>query len=280
MTDRILRIFPRRTNATPDDAMSWVGDPGLFPVECDEVHISVAFTYDRAEAERLKAAYDELYPVVNRGGPGMGDRGGDFVPGRYLKPGYVITSRGCPNKCWFCDVWKREGPVRELPITDGWNILDDNLLACTDRHIDKVFEMLHNQPHRAAFTGGLEAARITPRIASKLAGLNPKPIYTAYDSEDRRAHLFLAGQYLQEAGFNWEILRCFVLVGFPGDTLIDAESRLHTSIDAGFMPMAMLYRDQVGEVDQQWKQFQRSWARPASIKAMRKVENANNQRTW
>lgn len=272
MTDRILRIFPRRTNATPDDAMSWVGDPGLFPVECDEVHISVAFTYDRPEAERLKAAYDELYPVVKIGGPGMGDRSGDFVPGRYLKPGYVITSRGCPNRCWFCDVWKREGPIRELPITDGWNILDDNLLACTEQHIDKVFEMLHRQPHRAAFTGGLEAARITPRIASKLAGLNPRPIYTAYDTEDRRLHLFLAGQYLQETGFNWEILRCFVLVGFPGDTFIDAESRLHTAIAAGFMPMAMLYRDAAGLVDPAWKRFQRSWARPALIKAMCKNE--------
>ena len=40
--------------------------------------------------------------------------GGDFVPGRYLAPGYVITSRGCPNRCWFCSVWRREGALREF----------------------------------------------------------------------------------------------------------------------------------------------------------------------
>ena len=48
----------------------------------------------------------------------------------YMKPGYVITSRGCPNRCWFCAVPKREGyQLRELPVTDGWIVADDNLLA-------------------------------------------------------------------------------------------------------------------------------------------------------
>jgi len=268
MPERIFRVFPRRTKATPDDELSWVGDPGLFPVECDEVHISVAFTYDRPEACRLLLAYRELYPVVKIGGPGMGDAGGDFVPGRYLKPGYIITSRGCPNKCWFCDVWKREGLVRELPITEGWNVLDDNLLACSEKHIAAVFEMLLNQPDRAAFTGGLEAARITPEIAQELKRLNPRPIFTAYDSASRLDHVRKAGEILQAVGFNYEIIRCYVLIGYPGDVFQEAEARLMDTVKAGFMPMAMLYRNAAGEVEQAWKTFQRSWVRPASIKAM------------
>lgn len=265
---RILRIFPRRTNATPDDDMVIVGDPLLFRPEADEVHISVTFTYDRAEGERLRDAYADYYPVVKIGGPGMGDSSGDFIPGMYLKPGYVITSRGCPNKCWFCDVWRREGDVRELRITEGWNVLDDNLLACSEDHIQSVFDMLLNQPHRPAFTGGLEAKRITQAIAQELKRLNPKPIYTAYDSTEALEDVRRAGEYLQAAGFNYEVIRCFVLAGYPGDTMENAESRLRAARNAGFMPMAMLYRDHKGEQDPSWIHFARLWARPASIKAM------------
>lgn len=269
---RILRIFPRRTNATPDDVMSWVGDPGLFPVECDEVHISVAFTYDRPEAERLKAAYDELYPVVKIGGPGMGDRGGDFVPGRYLKPGYVITSRGCPNRCWFCYVWKRDGDIRELPITEGWNVQDDNLLACSEKHICEVAEMLRCQPRRPVFSGGLESKRVTQEIANLIASLNPAQIFTAYDKPDDYDPLFQSGEYWQTAGMNRDKLYCYVLIGYPGDEQPEAERRLRDSWDAGYIPFAMLYRDDNGEQNNQWRIFQRQWARPAIIKAICKQE--------
>ena len=34
-------------------------------------------------------------------------------------------SHGCHNHCWFCSVPKLEGSLRELPISDGWILLDD-----------------------------------------------------------------------------------------------------------------------------------------------------------
>jgi hypothetical protein len=64
------------------------------------------------------------------GGVAYGDPGQEFVPGRYIRHGYGFTSRGCPRRCWFCSVWKRDPTPRLLPITDCWNVLDDNLLAC------------------------------------------------------------------------------------------------------------------------------------------------------
>jgi len=124
VTQRIIRVFPRRTRATPVDDLAYVGEPDLF-VEADRVEISMAFTWDLAEVERLATVWRRVAPV-EIGGPATGQAGGDFTPGRYLRPGYVITSRGCPNRCWFCSVWRREGPVRELAIADGWNVLDDN----------------------------------------------------------------------------------------------------------------------------------------------------------
>ncbi|MDR1220347.1 MAG: hypothetical protein LBK73_12170 [Treponema sp.] len=44
---KILRVFPRRTNATPDDCLVRIGSPDLFAeqAEPDRVHISVSFTW-------------------------------------------------------------------------------------------------------------------------------------------------------------------------------------------------------------------------------------------
>ena len=76
------------------------------------------------------------------------------MPGMYLKKGYVITSRGCPNRCWFCSVPRREGGrLRELPITEGNIVLDDNLLACSRQHIEAVFEMLGRQERASGLYG-------------------------------------------------------------------------------------------------------------------------------
>ena len=141
---KVIRVFPRKTKATPtDDAVRINCGPELWD-EADEVHISVAFTWDIPRTEWLAKQWAHVAPV-KIGGPATGEKGGDFTPGMYLKHGYVITSRGCPNRCWFCSVPKREGDIRELPITEGWNVLDDNLLACSDEHIRGVFAMLARQ---------------------------------------------------------------------------------------------------------------------------------------
>ena len=140
---KIMRVFPRKTSCTPIDNLVRFDGPGWFdPDDLDEIHISVTWTYDLRKAEKLFKEWNiRFLNKVIIGGPATGERGEDFIPGEYLKKGYVITSRGCHNKCWFCSVWKREGSIRELPITEGFNILDDNLLACSDEHIKSVFKM-------------------------------------------------------------------------------------------------------------------------------------------
>jgi hypothetical protein len=203
------------------------------------------------------------------GGPALGQAGGAFTPGMYLKEGYIITSRGCPNRCWFCGVWRREGEaIRELPIMEGWNVLDDNLLACSDAHIKEVFTMLTRQGRRPYFTGGLEAAKLKPWHITELVQLNPSEMFFAYDTPDDKEPLIEAGKLLKEAGFKFcHPLRAYVLIGYPGDTIENAEIRLFDCVRAGFMPMAMLYRDQTGERDPAWIKFTWPWVRPASIRA-------------
>ena len=101
---KIARVFPRRTTATPDDTLAFTTPPPKELPDIDEVHISVTFTYDMDKAEQLAEAWLKVGVPVKRGGVAMGEPGGEFVPSMYLKHGYVITSRGCDNTCWFCSV--------------------------------------------------------------------------------------------------------------------------------------------------------------------------------
>jgi hypothetical protein len=272
MKMRLIRVFPRKTKATPDDPLAYFGPPDL-KAEADEVHVSVTFTYDKPWAEYLAEQWKHVAPV-KVGGVAYGDRGEEFIPGRYIKPGYVFTSRGCPRRCWFCSVWKRDPIPRLLPIIDGWNVLDDNLLACPRDHVEAVFAMLRRQGRRIEFTGGLEALSLQDYQVDLLASLKPRPsMFFAYDPQDEFQTLQHAAQRLIAAGFNPKShnqMRAYVLVGYPKDTFADAEQRLQAMLGIGFTPMAMLWRPETQSQmkyapEESWKTFQRRWARPALI---------------
>jgi hypothetical protein len=270
---RLIRVFPRRTKATPTDALAYFGPPDLY-AEADAVHVSVTFTYDKPAAERLAEAWRPVAPVTI-GGVAYGDPGAEFIPGRYIKPGYTFTSRGCPRKCWFCSVWKRDPIPRLLPIHDAWNVLDDNLLACPEAHVRAVFAMLARQRRRVEFTGGLEALALQDYQVELLAGLRPRPnCFFAYDPGDAFETLENAARRLLAAGFTRAShrLRCYVLIGFPKDTLEAATGRLTAIAGIGFTPMAMLWRPELDSQQKyapgpEWRAFQRRWARPAIIHA-------------
>ncbi len=265
---RIARVFPRRTSATPTDEMAFDGPPPMLALpEIDEVHISVAFTYDLHRAEWLAKEWEAVGVPVSMGGPATGQRGEEFTPGMYLREGYTITSRGCPNRCWFCSVPRREGGLRELEVKEGWKVLDDNLLACSEEHIRKVFAMLDHQPQRPIFSGGLEARLLEPWHVGLLRAVSTHHMFFAYDTPDDYEPLVNAGKLLAAEGYTMasHALRTYVLIGYPGDTFDKAEKRLIDTMRAGFWPMAMLWKDDAGHEAIEWRRFQGQWARPAII---------------
>lgn len=93
---RIIRVFPARTHATPDDDLVRINAiPSLFG-RGRRGALSVAFTWHPqmagmgAETMGLRCAGESRRPSLN-------EPGGDFIPGMYLKKGYVITSAQLPK---------------------------------------------------------------------------------------------------------------------------------------------------------------------------------------
>ena len=268
----IARVFPRVTRATPVDDLAFVGPPPQKLQRIDAVQISVTFAWDLERAQDLAREWAAIAPVT-LGGPAAGTVGGEFEPGRFLRHGYVITSRGCPNRCWFCDVWKRDGTTRELPIREGWNVLDDNLLACSYEHICNVIDMLarvrNGGSRRVQFTGGLEAARFDAWKAEAIRSVRPKQIFFAYDEPSDWEPLVRAAEKCWKVGFTRasHTVRCYVLCGWPKDSMAAAAERMRRCLSIGLTPMAMLWRNRKGEAAAEWRRFQREYARPALMHA-------------
>lgn len=267
----VARVFPRRTKATPVDRLAFVGGPpDEIPEGLTSVRVSVTFTWDLEEAFALAAAWRRAAGVpVLVGGPAAGTPGDAFEPGMFLRPGYTITSRGCPKSCWFCFVHQREGRTRLLPIRPGFDVLDDNLLACPRHHVEAVFDMLHQQRQRARFTGGIDPSLIRDWSATALVGLHPDAVFLAYDEPEewplvRRGIDLLLGAGMPTRG---KRLRCYVLCAYPGDSIGAAENRCRQVFDLGVVPFPMIWRPESGDrSSSDWRKFARRWCRPAAVR--------------
>jgi hypothetical protein len=264
----MIRVFPRRTRWTPTDDLAFVGDPGLFRPALMPVKVSVTFTWDIQEGERLFRAWSVFYPDVDLGGPAFGDPGGEFVPGRFVRPGVVVTSRGCVKDCRWCLVPGREGWIKELPIADGWDVIDNNLLACSRGHIESVFNMLRGQPRPIKFSGGLDIDMLQPWHIGLLKTIRIEHLWVACDYPGAMEKLKRAAELLRD--FSRAKKRCYVLIGYDGETIRQAENRLKSVYRLGFLPFAMLYRpgDKPLRWGKDWRWLQKTWARPAAFKAI------------
>lgn len=275
----MIRVFPRRTNWTPTDPLSFVGDPPLYLPPLQPVRVSVAFTWDRPEGERLARSWRRYYPDVRVGGPAYDDPGQDFIGGQFVRDGAITTSRGCPKNCPWCFVPRREGAIRELPIVPGNNLFDNNLLACSKKHIETVFDMLRGQS-KIIFSGGLDVTLLKQWHVDLLKQIKLLRVYFACDTIEALPILENAAGLLDEIPKYKKF--CYVLVGLNNETVVQAESRLITVWELGFMPQAMLFRGldctSRKTTNKDWQNLVCCWSRPAIYKAhMKLIEATGNQ---
>ncbi|HUT74863.1 MAG TPA: hypothetical protein VM221_08525 [Armatimonadota bacterium] len=267
-----IYVLAARTSLSPDpDATHYYGPPGLFPPRARRVFVSCTFTWDKPRAqwlaEQWRAALPEAEVLV--GGPAYGDPGGEFVPGKFLREGCTITTRGCPGCASPCLVPKREGGFRCLTIKPGWIVQDNNLLAAPRAHVEAVLDMLDEQRKAATFSGGLEARRLLKMswFVERLAQMRVYEAWLAYDSPPEREPALAAIALLRRIGLRQRQTRCYVLVGRDGDTVDEAERRVREVFDAGGLPFAMLWRDENAQMrhEPEWRALVRKWTRPAAM---------------
>ena len=276
MEKRIIRVFCRQTSYTPTDEYAFVGPPpGLFIPEHDEIHISVSFTWDKPLAEELAFQWESVTnKPVKLGGPAYHSEVGDFTPGLYVRQGITFTSRGCNNNCSWCGVREIEGTLREIPITPGNIIQDNNFLQCSRAHKDKVFDMLRTQ-RGICFRGGLETDLIDDHFVDAIRGLRIAELWLACDTDAQLPRFKKACEKFKAAGFTREKIKCYSLIGKDMEA---EEERNREIFRAGAMPFSQLYRDFTEiktEYSAEWRAFERQWQRPAATVAhMREIDGA------
>ncbi len=261
--------------------MTWQGGITEW-TEGHTAYLSVPFTWELQHAYQRAAWLKAEGYEVHAGGPAVRLMPGylrdlaltpdtcsaSFPPLFYHNPLATFTSRGCVRSCSFCAVPKIEGELQELPEWDIRPIVcDNNLLACSRRHFDRVIDSL--KPLKGVdFNQGLDARLLTNYHASRLAELDCI-VRLAWDNTKTGNAFMQAYERLRKARIPKHRIQVYVLIGF-NDTPDDALFRLRTVHHMGILPNPMRYnpldamvRDSYvapGWTDRELTRFMRYWA--------------------
>jgi hypothetical protein len=213
--------------------------------------LSVVFTWHLAQARQQAEQLKRLGARVIAGGPavllmpealaGLAEIGADW-PGALQRhnPQATRTSTGCPRRCPFCAVPLIEGEIRELA---DWQprpiVCDNNLLATSRSHFDRVIDSLKRLKTRVDFNAGLDARLLTPYHAGRLAELDCLA-RLSWDYTNLETAVMAAIHNLRNAGFPKRNIRVYCLIGYD-DTPDDALHRLETIRNMGHFPVPMRF---------------------------------------
>lgn len=161
------------------DEVVWY-DP-LFTPDCDRVYMSKIFNFSP----------DYQYPVnakeVIKGGTGysltstlpqeIDDMQPDFsiYPEVPADTSYGFLTRGCPNKCVWCVVPRKEGVIRPYwdidRVANGRKkvvLMDNNILAAND-YAHQQLKKIAEKGYRIDFNQAIDARLVTDQFAKELA---------------------------------------------------------------------------------------------------------------
>ena len=155
-----------------------------------------------------------------------------------VHPRATRTTSGCPRGCAFCGVRTICGQFRELrDWPDAPILCDDNLLAASQNHIERVFSRLVKWPS-CDFNQGIDCRLLTTWHAQQLATLSRPVIRMALDHDRDREAWADAWDRLRAAGIAKARIRSYVLAGFD-DGPAEARDRCEyvESFGAKALPM-------------------------------------------
>lgn len=173
---------------------------------------------------------------------GVAELGGDVPALVHHNPEATFTTRGCIRRCKFCAVPITEGHFKELKHWERKPIVcDNNILASSNRHFDKVIDSLKTI-QGIDFNQGLDCRLLTIYHADRLAELDLSMVRLAWDYIGEESNVRWAIDKLKRVGIPKSKIRCYVLVGY-NDTPADALYRCETLKSWGIgKPNAMHYQ--------------------------------------
>jgi hypothetical protein len=205
----------------PKDITMWTKDRTLY--------LSIPFTWLLPKAIGLAAQRSMWWDRVVVGGPAIALMPeylssvdveiGQSYPGILQRVNWQATktTEGCPNSCPFCAVPRIEGQFREL---DDWPdlpvLVDNNLLAASQAHLDRVFDKLERWGW-ADFNQGLDARRLDEYHAERLARIGKPVIRLALDHPGMKDEWTAAYNLLRKYKIPKAAIRSYALVGFRSD---------------------------------------------------------------
>jgi len=249
-------------------------------IENDTAYISVVFSWLLQEAHQKAAWYRVQGLKVRAGGPAVmlqpeilqdlaqvNGNGVDALP--HHNPLATFTSRGCPRRCPFCVVPLIEGDITELK---NWQprpiVCDNNLLATSRKHFDRVIDKLKPVPH-VDFNQGLDARLLQPYHLERIAELDLKKVRLAWDDTAHERQVTTALHLMKIIGIPKNKTSVYVLIGYK-DTPEDALYRLTTLrklkvsvFPMRYQPLTSVFRNQYVAphwTEPQLQRFMRYWA--------------------
>ena len=161
---------------------------------------------------------------------------------------FGFLTRGCPNKCEFCCVWKKEGLVthKVADLSEWWDgqkeiiLLDANILAYRN-HIE-LLEQLAQSGASVDFTQGLDARFINEKNLEILKRIKIKTIHFAFDFM-RNERRIVKGLKLAKSALGIDDRKAIVYMLTNFDTSIkDDLYRVKLIQSAGYLPDVRIYR--------------------------------------
>ncbi len=227
------------------------GEPDLFSLDAGLFAFSAIFTWDLPQlVEWVNRVKD--FGEVWIGGPAVsamsryveqatGIRPVVGVDPRLeTRPGYykmTRTSRGCPVGCSFCIVPRIDGRVMvEYPVFDPAPVvMDDNILACSTGHQERVIEKLLARGYRAVdFNSGFEPSFFDHEAFERFRRLPLKFWRLAFDTVAEEKPVEEMMRLLKEAGVGSRNIRVYCLSG--NEPFEDCMYRAEKIVDWGGEP--------------------------------------------
>lgn len=149
---------------------------------------------------------------------------------------WAFTTRGCPNKCAYCSVWRIEPDhwINKnwknsiLPGTKALSLMDNNIASVDINHLRDIINFVNKNNMKLMIQSGIDCKHVTPELAKLVssAKYTRHGMRTAFDRIEEDGIYQKSIELMQKHGANPENMMAYVLFNFndrPHDANYRAE---------------------------------------------------------